>query len=280
MRSRACLVLGTGSTLLAIGAAIPRLAIAESGALGRFEARYAVSIAGVTIGKGAWLTAVDGDHYTTSATGEIAGILRAFGSAHGSAAAAGSVQNGQLIPSSYAGHLVSDDGDEQVRMSLDAGVVTKVSAEPPFPVEPDRVPLTDADRRGVIDPISAGLIPVAAAGEMLTQVACNRTLPVFDGRQRFDVVLSFKRMDKVTPERGYHGPALVCAVRYQPIAGYRRDRMAVKYLTEARDTEMWLVPLARARILVPARVSVPTLVGTALVEANLLELTNVAGGSP
>jgi hypothetical protein len=31
--------------------------------------------------------------------------------------------------------------------------------------------------------------------------------------------LAFKRMDKMTAEKGYAGPVVVCSVSYEPIAG-------------------------------------------------------------
>ena len=260
-----------GSGLLILMAACGSPARAQ----GKFQARYVVSLAGVTIGTGSWMAEIGEETYTTEATGRIAGILRVFGDAKGSAAARGIIRDGRLVPTSYAGHLISDDGDEGVRMSFNVGVVTELTAEPPSHPDPDSVPVTEADRRGVIDPISAGLIPVIGSGEALSAAACERTLPVFDGRQRFDVALAFKRMDKVSPEKGYHGPAVVCAVTYQPRAGYRPNRVAVKFLTATHDVEMWLVPIAGARLLVPARISIPTLVGAAVVAAGEM-LTDVA----
>ena len=49
---------------------------------------------------------------------------------------------------------------------------------------------------------------------------CRRTLPIFDGHQRFDLKLEFKRMDKVTADKGYAGPVVVCSLRYEPIVGH------------------------------------------------------------
>jgi Protein of unknown function (DUF3108) len=244
-------------------------------AQGKFQAQYAVSLAGVTIGTGSWMAEIGEDTYTTEAKGRVAGILRVFGDARGSAAAQGIIKDGRLAPTSYAGHLISDEGDEGVRMSFNDGVVTELAAEPPPAKDPDSVPVTEADRHGVIDPISAGLIPVIGTGDVVSAAACERTLPVFDGRQRFDVALVFKRMDKVSPEKGYQGPAVVCAVRYEPRAGYRPNRVAVKFLIATHDVEMWLVPIAGTRLLVPARISIPTLVGTAVVAAGEM-LTEVA----
>ena len=87
----------------------------------------------------------------------------------------------------------------------------------------DRVPVTEANRQGIVDPLTALLFSAAAAGEGLSQEACRRTLPIFDGHQRYDL-LAFKRMDKMTAEKGYAGPVVVCSVGYEPIAGHRANR--------------------------------------------------------
>ena len=99
---------------------------------------------------------------------------------------------------------------------------------------------------------------VGATGDVITPDVCRRTVPIFDGRQRYDLTLAFKRMDQVKSEHGYAGPVVVCMVRYFPISGHRPDRPAIKYLTEQRDIELALAPLAGTRIVVPYRISVPT----------------------
>ena len=58
----------------------------------------------------------------------------------------------------------------------------------------DRVPVTAAHTRGIIDPVSALLMPTQGRGEPLDPDNCNRTLPVFDGATRFNVVLSYAEL--------------------------------------------------------------------------------------
>ena len=68
--------------------------------------------------------------------------------------------------------------------------------------------------------------------------ACRTGAGIFDGRLRYDLKLDFKRMETVKAERGYHGPALVCAVYFTPVAGYIPDRPVIKYLaTERQDRD-------------------------------------------
>ena len=141
-------------------------------------------------------------------------------------------------------------------MRLEQGDVTELKADPPAPAaDPDRVPLTAAHQQGVVDPFTAWLIPAAGEGDGLGRAACERTLPIFDGQKRYDLKLAFKRMDKAKADKGYQGPALVCAVTFQPIAGHRPASSTVKFLAGGRDIELWLAPVAGTRLLAPIRVS-------------------------
>jgi len=97
--------------------------------------------------------------------------------------------------------------------------------------------------------------------------ACQRTLPIFDGRRRYDLKLAFKRIDTVKADKGYQGPVVVCTMLYRPIAGHRPERPAIKYLVEQRDMEMWLAPIAGTRVLVPFRFSIPTPFGLGVLQA-------------
>ena len=60
---------------------------------------------------------------------------------------------------------------------------------------------------------------------------------------------------------------LVCNVRYVPIAGHRLHRPATKFMQENRDMSVWLAPVEGARVLVPFRISIRTMIGTSVVEA-------------
>ena len=61
---------------------------------------------------------------------------------------------------------------------------------------------------------------------------------------------------------------MVCAARYVPIAGHRRDRPATKFMADNKDLEVWLAPIERDHVLIPFRVSVRTMIGTTVVEAS------------
>jgi hypothetical protein len=262
----------TAAALIAIAA--PVLSSGAARAEVRLDARFTASLAGVPIGKGVWQIDVADDQYTAAASGRTSGFLAVFSGGHGTAASRGTVKGSVLQPAAYASNVVSDKKSDEVRMALSAGNVKEFSVEPPLPPVPDRIPVTDAHRRGVIDPMTGALIAVGGNGDTVTPEACRRTMPIFDGRGRFDLTLSFKRMDRVKSEKGYDGPVLVCSVSYRPIAGHRANRAAIRYLMETRDIEVWYAPVTGTRILAPYRISIPTALGAAVLEAN----TFVAAG--
>jgi hypothetical protein len=119
----------------------------------------------------------------------------------------------------------------------------------------------------VTDPMTGSLIRVPGNGELLVPEACPRNVAVFDGRMRYDLQMSYKRMDKVKAEKGYEGAVVVCAVNFAPIAGYVPDRAAMKYLIAQREMELWLAPVVGTRVLVPFRFSVPTPLGLGVLQA-------------
>jgi hypothetical protein len=241
----------------------------------RLKARYTISMTGVSIGQIAWFVDIDAKRYTTSANGKASGVLSVLVNGEGAVVTQGVVADGRLAPSNFTSNITDDEGKSELRMTFEDGVVTELIGQEP-PPKPDRVPITDAARRDVVDPLSAMLIPVKAGDDALAAENCKRVLPIFDGRRRYNLALSFKRIDKVKLERGFSGLVLVCGVVLQPIAGYRADSMLVKYVAGRRDMELWFAAVAGTSIIAPIRVLMPTLIGTLGIQADRFE----TGASP
>jgi hypothetical protein len=66
--------------------------------------------------------------------------------------------------------------------------------------------------------------------------------------------------------------AVVCSVSYEPIAGHRAYPL-VKYLSEGREMEMALAPVAGTRLLAPFRMLVVSALANLVIEANQFEVT-------
>lgn len=233
-------------------------------AQGKLSASYTISVARVPVGRITWSADIGEDSFTTSGSGEAAGVASLAVSGKGSVAARGMVKDGRLDTTSFTSDITRGDEKSDMTMVLDHGAVTHLKAAAPPPGE-DRVPVTAAHRQNIVDPLTAWLIP---AGDGLSREACERTLPIFDGQRRFDLKLAFKRMDKVKADKGYQGPVVVCAVTFQPIAGHRASSTLVKFLSQGRDIELWLAPVTGTRLLAPFRVAVVSMLGNLVVQAN------------
>lgn len=237
-------------------------------AQGRLEARYVATLAGLPIGRGNWVIEINEDNYAAAASGIITGLLRLFTSGQGTSAARGTLTGGQPVATIFAATIETERKTDQVRMTVAAGTVKEVSVDPPVDNDPERIPITDAERRGILDPMTASLMRTPGNGDSLSSEACQRTLAIFDGRLRYNLQLAFKRMDSVKADKGYQGPVVVCSIYFAPIAGFIPSRAAIRYLVKLRDMEVWLAPIAGTRVLVPYRLEVPTPIGLGAMEAN------------
>lgn len=236
-------------------------------AQGRLDAKYEASLAGLPIGKGAWAVDISDDQYSAALTGATTGLMKSIGGGNGTGTSQGRIVAGQFSPLNYISTINYGKKAEVIRIALTGGNVKDSAIEPEPPENPDRIPVTDVHRRNVLDPMTGSLLKVAGTGDPVGPEACRKTLSVFDGRMRYDLRLDYKRMETVKTEKGYRGPVVVCAVFFTPIAGYVPDRVAIKYVAAQRDMEIWFAPIAGTRVLAPYRISIPTPLGTGLIEA-------------
>lgn len=260
--------------VLGLAALATFMTAGQVSAQGKLEARYTATLAGIPIGEGSWHIDISDTQYTAVANGATIGLLRAFTGGHGSTTARGTLQAGRPVMSAYAASIATSRKTDEIRLTVANGTVKDFTVDPPQDKDPERVPLTEAHQRGVLDPMTASLLRMSGNGDPLSPEACQQSTAVFDGRLRYDLKLAFKRMETVKADRGYSGPVVVCAVYFSPVAGYIPSRTAIKYLIKERDIEVWLAPIAGTRVLVPFRVQAPTPVGRAVLEAN--EFVSVA----
>ena len=253
-----------------VGLAVPAAAAC---ARGRANAHYGALFAGRAVAKGTWRIAICDDLFSASAQGGSAGLLKAFSGGSGSGASQGRVVNGALVSSGYIATTTTQKKSETIRLTMANGGVKEFSIDPAPPVDADRIVVTEAHRKNVLDPMTGSMIRVPGNGEVLTPEACRTGTGVFDGRLRYDLKLDFKRMENVKAEQGYHGPAVVCAICFTPVAGYIPDRPVIKWLANQRNMEVVLVQVAGTRILVPFRMTIPTPFGQAMLEATTFVTT-------
>jgi hypothetical protein len=265
LTSNPLLVAGTAFCLTVAG-----LSAGSAHADGRLEAVYGISVARIPIGSATASVEVATGEYTASMTGRASGVMRVLASGEGTLQTRGTIRDGRPVPVRYVSTTTSEDDTLDVKMTFDDGVVKELSASTPPPSN-DRVALTEAHRKDVVDPLTALLVPAGEEGNGLTEAACRRVLPIFDGRRRFDIKLTFKRIENAKADKGYAGPVVVCAMTFQPIAGHRPSSTLTKFLSEGREMELALAPIANTRMLAPWRVTVVHMLGNLVVQANRFE---------
>lgn len=244
-----------------------------AGATEQLQITYGLSLAGLPIGTATLGGQFTHDTYKVDVRAKMTGLAGLLTSGRGAGTASGQTAAGKVFPTAYALTSGGGNGTYTVRMALASGNVAGVEITPPIDPAVDRVPLLDVHKRGVVDPVSALVMPVSGQGPMTDPSACNRTIPVFDGAGRFDVSLAFASTQTVDLP-GYKGTVLVCQARYTPIAGHRTGRKATQFMAENKDMEAWLAPVEGTRLLVPVKISVRTMIGTTVIDATKVTLAS------
>jgi Protein of unknown function (DUF3108) len=223
------------------------------------RARYDIYMTHVRVGEIAWTVGFADQAYLASANGKASGVFSVLINGEGAVNTHGIVSDGKLLPTKVTTTVSDDEGRVDVRMSYENGALKNVDDHGP-PPKPGRVAVTPTLLRNVTDPLSAMLIP--AESDAFARANCDRTLRIFDGRRRYNLVLSYNRVDTMKVVRGYAGRVLVCGVVLRALAGYDPDSLLVKYLAGKTDLELWFAPVAGTGFIAPVRAVMPTLIGT------------------
>ena len=247
----ACTVLGGGS------------ALAEQPV--KLTAHFIITMTHVRVGELTWTIDFTDNSYLAAAKGKASGVFSVLVKGEGSVTTHGTMADGRLVPLSARSEVSDEDGAYEVRMTFDNGALKHVENHG-APAPNDIVRVLPEYLREVTDPLSAMLIRYGE--DAFAPANCGRTLHIFDGRRRYDLTLTYKRVDRLPKVRGYAGRALVCNVVLHPIAGYKVGSLLVKYLAGKNDLEMWFAPVNGVAVMAPVRALMPTLIGTMDISAD------------
>lgn len=234
----------------------------------RLEARYLITFARITVGTASITAELNESDYTIAMSGRAGGLARFLANGEGSWNSRGDLKSGRPEPKSFTSLITSEDDRQEITMALRDGNVTELMVVPASANDSAQVP--EADGAAVVDPLTAMLVPADTSGAGLSQDVCRRTVAIFDGRQRYDLKLTFKRMDKASAKQGYVGPVVVCGLSYQPVSRHRSNPL-VKYLSDGREMEVVLAPVAGTHILAPFGLSLGGTVASLVISADRFE---------
>jgi hypothetical protein len=254
--------------VLAIWLATATAAPAQAAEIARLKATYAITLAIFTIGKVDVETIVSDGGYDVDIKGSTTGLGRLVSNSQASLAGAGAVSGSRINPATYSLRTSEGDFKTRVDMTMRGGSVVGVDADPQLQAVPDRVPITAESLKRVLDPVGALMIARPSSTAPDDGGLCKRTVPVFDGWQRYDIALSYKETRTFNGRgQSYSGPVIVCQARYVPVAGHRLSREAVQYMADNQRLEAWLAPVKNTTLMVPAKIIIGTAVGDLAITA-------------
>ena len=200
------------SVVAGVGSQHP--SIAEPAPSEGFRATYEVSLAGISLGQFQVSGRIKSSKYALRADGDFSLLRGVLYRAKGRTKSEGTLTQRGPTPSSFTVMYEGRDKKETRSLDFDEDGVGEVTIRPRKRQGAKTVPVTEAHLVGVLDPLTAAFLTA--------RPSCDQTLPIFDGKQRFDLVLTPKRkirLDKDQPAGGSES-ATVCRVKYKPISGF------------------------------------------------------------
>lgn len=247
-----------------IAGAVASLAlVASAGTLSSAEIQhrtdYSIRLSGLPVATASFRSEFNGNRYSISGSLHSAGLADIFASTRGTTNVSGIVSRDRLRATSYSVTYRSGKRGRAIDVTFRNGNVVHSSMVPARKKPDNWVPVSNADMRSVLDPISGLIIPAGSR-------VCPKTLPIFDGESRLDLRLTSKGTKPFTT-KGFQGEAVVCGIRFVPKSGYRKGRDDVEYLRRLKTMEIWFAKAEGANVYAPVYVQIPTKLGPVTVSA-------------
>lgn len=209
---------------------------ADPGLFYEIEAKYEFSLLGFGVGEMYFHITMAGDTYETRASVDPQGIADWFDANAIRAEASGEIDSGAIEPSQSWIEQRNSDSRRSVTIAFEELGLPVVTSDPPYKISkyaptPDQI-------TGAVDPVSGLLLMLTMPGA--SGDPCDMTIPVYDGRRRYDFMVEPKGRVNVDEENVYSGEAIYCMARYQRIAGWKPEKMSEGSRTRVHA---WLVPV-------------------------------------
>jgi hypothetical protein len=234
-------------------------------------AKYRLTFGGFEVGSYRFQSKSDGKTYAATGNAEVSALFGAF-SWKGDLESKGTLDASAPHPAMYKISYKTKKKSVSITLGFDAkGVVKTVVMVPPKEPHADAVPIKPDDLKNVFDPMSSILAMTHATGGN----PCDRTIPVFDGKARFNLVMSAKGEQRLKEDKPSGQPTQlkVCQVKYVPVSGHRPKDFAKPWV-DYGGIEIALRPVPSANAFVPYRISIPTSLGSAVMSAESVNITS------
>ncbi len=184
----------------------------------------------------------------------------------GTMKSSGTLAAGGIRPDQYTFRykqdpLIGKKKARRLKMGFKNAGVESVKFVPPDPVSKRAIPVTKAQLQNVLDPLSG--VMALSLGNLSNP--CDRKLAIYDGKARFDLIFTPARKSSKRPD--LH----VCFVRYVPISGHKESDGKSHPVIDGQ-IEVILRSIPSANIVVPYMVTVPTIVGSAVLKSKRIDI--------
>ncbi len=259
----------TLTTALATTLAASSAAFANEAWPARVQALYDIDFNGLNVGTFEFSSSQDGTTYTLNGAGRLSLLLGAL-KWSGDTRTVGQMAGDNTQPKSFTFGYSGTAKSGSTRMAFAGNQVTQVLHEPPSPPKDGIVPVMPQHLSGVLDPLTA----IMAVAKGTDGNPCQRRIPIYDGKARFDLVLSPRGMVRLSEQKpsGQPGEGYVCRVKYVPIAGHKADQ-ETKQMAQSEGIEIVLRPIPSANVFVPYKITVPTMAGSATITSRRVDIT-------
>lgn len=184
---------------------------------------YTLTILAIPFGHLIYSGSFGTERYTAEMHFQTSGLAAVLWKAKIDSAAEGRVSSAALVPGVYTTESLSRRGMRQtVRVEYAGRAVPTMTAVPPYDLSNN--PVSNAQKKGAVDPVT-GISSIIAGLSTSAGQPCGRTLAVFDGRRRYDVLFTFVRNESGTGPTA--STARICEAEYRHIAGIPQDVVAV-----------------------------------------------------
>jgi hypothetical protein len=213
----------------------------------KHDMKIIMALAGVPVGKLAVSLRLANQQYTMSGSARTFGVSRLFSKAKGYAKSNGKLVGDHIIALSHSVQYRSGKKNGSVDIQFNQGEVVDTKSVPAVHYKSDAVKVTAADLKSVLDPMSISIIAVNKEDIGNPNAICNRTLPIYDGKNRFDLKMRYKGRRQVVT-KGFKGLVFVCSDRYVPVSAHRPHKKHIQQLKNNRSIEISLARIGSTAV--------------------------------
>ena len=215
-------------------------------------------LAGLHVATANSVVELSGDRYAVSSNLATRGVAGLFVEVSGRSEVRGRLTAAGAQPESYRSNTVRNGVARDSRLDYSADGAVSGGTNPPIDAAQHMLPMPPPEQlRGTVDNLTAYLI---IQRQLVKTGSCNATIPVYDGHERYNLKLTDRGQQTLSPSGGQNlsGPAKVCRMQREDIGGFAADPAKRE---GARAGTIWYSRLVPAELMLPVRMELESELG-------------------